>query len=78
MAKGEEKSQKSVFRFHVRDKRWDKAADMKHARACHGVALVYEKIMAVGGKDDRAECVPDFNYTASFFFKEMSLASCSL
>lgn len=53
--KGEARAQRSVFKFHVREKRWDRAADMQHARACHGAVVVYEKIMVVGGKDDKGE-----------------------
>ncbi|XP_049268989.1 alpha-scruin-like [Rhipicephalus sanguineus] len=52
------RAQRSVFTFHVREKRWDRAADMLHARACHGATVVYEKIMVVGGKDDNEEFTP--------------------
>ncbi|XP_049523034.1 alpha-scruin [Dermacentor silvarum] len=55
VSKGEARAQRSVFKFHVREKRWDKAADMLHPRACHGAAVVHEKIMVVGGKDDKGE-----------------------
>ncbi|KAH7938784.1 hypothetical protein HPB52_000319 [Rhipicephalus sanguineus] len=52
---GQARAQRSVFRFHVREKRWDQAADMLDARASHGATVVYEKIMVVGGKDDKGE-----------------------
>ncbi|XP_064478409.1 alpha-scruin-like [Ornithodoros turicata] len=48
-------SQKSVFRYSVQSKSWDRVADMRHARACHGMAVVNDKIMVVGGKDDSGE-----------------------
>ncbi|KAH7967999.1 hypothetical protein HPB52_005115 [Rhipicephalus sanguineus] len=53
------RAQRSVFTFHVREKRWDRAADMLHARACHGATVVYEKIMVVGGKDDNEELIQE-------------------
>ncbi|XP_049268902.1 beta-scruin [Rhipicephalus sanguineus] len=49
------RAQRSVFKFHVREKRWERVADMLHARALHGATVVYEKIMVVGGKDDKEE-----------------------
>ncbi|KAL3195166.1 hypothetical protein MRX96_045723 [Rhipicephalus microplus] len=52
---GQGRAQRSVFKFHVREQRWDRAADMLHARACHGAVVVHEKIMVVGGKDDKEE-----------------------
>ncbi|KAM7296558.1 hypothetical protein ISCGN_021716 [Ixodes scapularis] len=53
--KEEPRSQRSVFRFIVKSRQWDRVADMRHARACLGATVVHEKIMAVGGKDDHAE-----------------------
>ncbi|KAL1450269.1 hypothetical protein MTO96_028093 [Rhipicephalus appendiculatus] len=52
---GKARAQRSVFKFHVREQRWERAADMMHARACHGATVVHEKIMVVGGKDDKEE-----------------------
>ncbi|KAH9376426.1 hypothetical protein HPB48_020092 [Haemaphysalis longicornis] len=48
-------AQRSVFKFHVREKRWDRAADMLHARTCLGATVALEKIIVVGGKDDNGE-----------------------
>ncbi|XP_077489184.1 alpha-scruin-like [Amblyomma americanum] len=53
--KGEARAQRSVFKFGVREKKWDRVADMLHARACHGATVVNEKIMVVGGKDHKGE-----------------------
>lgn len=53
--RGGAQSQSSVFKFHVREKRWDRAADMLHARSCLGATVALEKIMVVGGKDEKGE-----------------------
>ncbi|KAH7968870.1 hypothetical protein HPB52_012067 [Rhipicephalus sanguineus] len=79
------RAQRSVFTFHVREKRWDRAADMLHARACHGATVVYEKIMVVGGKDDKEEILnsvelynPASNTWVSYRHLPLPLMACGV
>ncbi|KAH7967713.1 hypothetical protein HPB52_001870 [Rhipicephalus sanguineus] len=79
------RAQRSVFKFHVREKRWDRAADMLHARANHGATVVYEMIMVIGGKDDKEEILnsvefysPASNTWVSYRHLPLPLMACGV
>lgn len=41
----------TTFQLTVRSKRWKKRADMHQARACHGMCIVNDNLMVMGGRD---------------------------